>query len=368
LKTRVEAVVELLYAELEALVDSNPAVNVIVCAVPNELLDVIELANEVASSSDSDDESSRGQDGLQWDYHDMLKARAMGLRKPIQIVRPSTYDPSQRRKSKKSERYQSQQDEATKAWNLHTALYYKAGGTPWRLIRESSSLDTCFVGVSFYKSLDEKTLRTSVAQVFNERGEGVIVKGGTAQLSKEDRQPHLSARDAEELLRAALMRYRGEHKNFPARLVMHKSSSFNDAELEGFSAALASEGIFQADLVSIGSSLTRLSRGNIYPPLRGTVLSLTDSEHVVYTKGSVDFFQTWPGAHAPAPRLVRFAEVENSARFLIGEILALSKMNWNNTQFDGAEPITLRAARQVSSVLRYCDDSKPIESRYSFYM
>ena len=25
------------------------------------------------------------------------------------------------------------QDEATRAWNFHTALYYKAGGTPWRL-------------------------------------------------------------------------------------------------------------------------------------------------------------------------------------------------------------------------------------------
>ena len=33
------------------------------------------------------------------------------------------------------------------------------------------------------------------------------------------------------------------------------------------------------------------------------------------------------------------------------EILALSKMNWNNTQFDGADPIALAAARKVSDVL-----------------
>jgi hypothetical protein len=30
-------------------------------------------------------------------------------------------------------------------------------------------------------------------------------------------------------------------------------------------------------------------------------------------------------------------------------------MNWNNTQFDGAAPVTLRAAQQVKEVLRFCD-------------
>ena len=44
-------------------------------------------------------------------------------------------------------------------------------------------------------------------------------------------------------------------------------------------------------------------------------------------------------------------------------------MNWNNTQFDGLEPITVRAARQVGSILKYIDDPKlPYQSRYSFYM
>ena len=50
------------------------------------------------------------------------------------------------------------------------------------------------------------------------------------------------------------------------------------------------------------------------------------------------------------------------------EILSLTKMNWNNTQFDGAEPITLRAARQVGSILKYVANDEPVHSRYSFYM
>lgn len=51
-------------------------------------------------------------------------------------------------------------------------------------------------------ALDD-TLDTSVAQVFNERGDGVIVRGGPARISSEDRQPHLTAEDASELLLAA---------------------------------------------------------------------------------------------------------------------------------------------------------------------
>jgi hypothetical protein len=30
---------------------------------------------------------------------------------------------------------------------------------------------------------------------------------------------------------------------------------------------------------------------------------------------------------------------------LARKVLALTKMNWDNTQFDGAEPVTLRASR-----------------------
>ncbi|MDO8673150.1 MAG: hypothetical protein Q7O66_17230 [Dehalococcoidia bacterium] len=46
----------------------------------------------------------------------------------------------------------------------------------------------------------------------------------------------------------------------------------------------------------------------------------------------------------------------------------MTKMNWNNTQFDGSAPITIRAARQVSNILKYLGENERIEPRYSFYM
>ena len=159
----------------------------------------------------------------------------MRLRTPIQLVLPGTYARAGRARTR-FERERQLQDEATRAWNFHTALYYKAGGTPWRLVRDPAALTTCYVGVSFYRSRDKATVSTSIAQVFNERGEGIIVRGAPAAISKEDRQTHLSEADARQLLVDALGRYRLEHKTLPARVALYKTSPYDDAERSGLRA------------------------------------------------------------------------------------------------------------------------------------
>jgi hypothetical protein len=149
---------------------------------------------------------------------------------------------------------------------------------------------------------------------------------------------------------------------------MHKSSRFDDAERRGFEAALQEKGISTHDFLWISNTTCRLYRAGQYPPLRGTLLMLDDREMVLYTRGSVEFFQTYPGKYVPAPLRLVCDSSEQTQRFLAHEVLSLSKMNWNNTQFDGAEPVTLRASRKCSEVLRYCSEGLPIEPRYSFYM
>ena len=162
----------------------------------------------------------------------------MRLNIPIQMVRPGTYGGQRNRRNKEISRLnRTLQDEATRAWNFHTALYYKAGGLLWRLTRNPSELSSCFVGISFYRELNRNRLLTSVAQVFNERGDGIIVKGGEASLDKNDRQPHLSAENANEILKKAIQAYRKEHRAFPARVVIHKTSKITDSEAEGFRSA-----------------------------------------------------------------------------------------------------------------------------------
>ena len=295
----------------------------------------------------------------------------MRLKKPTQIIRPATYDETKqlKRKGPSAEKKQLQ-DEATRAWNLYTALYYKAGGSLWRLVRDPSQLSACYIGISFYKDLDETRLLTSTAQVFNERGEGIILRGGSAQISKDDKQIHLSLDDSYNLLKEALGIYWQEHKNFPARVVVHKSSIHNSEEISGFKRALRDFSIDpeQADFLSITRSNTRLFRGNRYPPLRGTFFDIGGNFYVLYTKGSVDFFSAYPGLYIPHPLAFRCDQTAETPLFLAQEILALTKMNWNNTQFDGSEPITLHASRQVSSILKHLAPNDPYEPYYRFYM
>lgn len=358
--------VELFFYELSYLAEKAPG-TVFICAVPMVLLDLLEeksLADKTALNDVGEEERQ-----IHLDFHDMLKARVMQLKISIQIVLPMTYDEKKSRQQKgRPERARKLQDEATRAWNFHTAIYYKAGGAPWRIIRDASQWTTCYAGISFYKTLDHSRLLTSVAQVFNERGDGIVVRGGMAKISKDDKQPHLSSNDAYHLLNDVLARYRQEHRTLPARLVVHKSSIYNTEELEGFKKAAQNQGVDLIDLVSISDSFTRLFRVGAYPPMRGTFFCLDNKSHVLYTRGSVNFFATYPGMYIPKPLLFRCEATDQTPTFLAQEILALTKMNWNNTQFDGGEPITLRAAHQVGAILKYIGEKEAIAQRYSSYM
>lgn len=360
---------EIFLSEMRRLTEKG-SVDVLVCAVPDGLLDYDERDEPVRDDDPQEEAGASGDAERELpdlNFHHLLKARAMDLRIPVQLLQPGTYDPTRlRRQKRRTDRTRKLQDEATRAWNVYTALYYKAGGTPWRLERDPGELTACYVGVSFYKTLDQSQLRTSTAQVFNERGDGIVLRGGEAKLAKDDRQAHLSEEDAHELLDNALKTYRAEHRTLPARVVLHKTSPHNDAELSGFGEALRANGVDSADFLSLARSSTRLFRSGEYPPLRGTFLTLDEHTHLLYTRGSVDFFRTYPGMYVPRPLLIRCEEVEQTPAFLAREALGLTKMNWNNSQFDNGDPITLRAARKVGDILKYVEGSP--QPRYSYYM
>ena len=359
--------------EIVALADEN-RVDVLLIARPERLHDTTRRKIYVASGSGLvvDGEAGPPEEASAEDpaiprfanFHDMLKARVLQVRQPIQIIRRSTWDAAT-----PPPVGQSRQDEATRAWNLHVALYYKAGGVPWRLPRNSADLTVCYVGVAFYRNDDDDTLDTSVAQVFNERGDGVIVRGGPARVSGDDRQPHLGRDDATELLLRALDTYHREHRTLPARVVLHKTSSFTADEIDGFQSAADERRLDALELSWItGSEGARLLRPGAAPPLRGTLLTLTDQQFALYTKGSVEFYSTYPGMYVPQPIGIRPVHSIRSGRGMGSEILALTKMNWNQTRLDGRDPITIRTANQVKAILRFCPLEQAVATRYANYM
>jgi hypothetical protein len=72
--------------------------------------------------------------------------------------------------------------------------------------------------------------------------------------------------------------------------------------------------------------------------------------------------------YVPRPIALRPHLCDRSLSELAAEVLALSKMNWNSTQFDGLLPVTIRTAQDVGDVIRRLPDDAAVEPRYAFYM
>jgi hypothetical protein len=359
------AVVEIIANEIAALSERTVRPDVVLVALPIEIIERTYNARDVPAGEDGEELEA----GSDLDFRGMLKAACMRLRLPIQLMWPTTFDPTYKipRKLKETSSRRTQ-DPATIAWNLLTAIYYKAGGLPWRLARDARQLRTSFVGLSFYRSIDGSQVHTSTAQMFDERGEGLILRGGRMVESDEDRNPHLTAEDAYQLLHNSLRVFRDQHGHWPARVVLHKTSRFDRNELAGFHKAIDERDIDYADFVWVQKSMTRLYRLGVYPPLRGSLVRFDKDEALLYTRGSVEFFRTYPGMYIPRPLMLRCQALGQPLQHVAEEMLALTKMNWNNTQFDNGLPITIAAARQVGEVLKYVAEGQEIAPRYSFYM
>ena len=124
-------------------------------------------------------------------------------------------------------------------------------GSTWQL---GSVYRTSFLGIGFYRDLDGQQLWTSTAQMFDERGKGLILRGARAQTETKGRHPYLTAKDAEELVAQSITAYRAHHRHVPARVVVLKTSRFRPEETEGIDAALKKCGIEMADLLWVQES------------------------------------------------------------------------------------------------------------------
>ncbi|AKK71352.1 hypothetical protein OK18_00705 [Chryseobacterium gallinarum] len=370
----IEKIVHLYLTEIKFLT-KNKKPDVILCILDDKLtsifltsgnkkkgssksiIDEADLNEEDLSETADDDFYSDGEiNKKEYNFRRLLKARAMKFGVPIQIMRDKIANPSR-----------DMQDPATIAWNFFTAIYYKASGTPWALKKETADI-ICYAGISFYRSRDKQTIQTSVTQIFNEHGKGVILRGAEVELKKGDREPHLSEEQAFELMDTALGEYYEALKIFPQRLVIHKSSNFSQSEIDGFRRATSKHKINSVDLVTIMSSPLRLFRDNIYPPLRGTMCTIDTKNYILYTRGFVNYFETYPGSYIPDPLLIRLFSHDESPEVICREILGLTKMNWNNTQFDRKYPITIECSRKVGDILKYLEPDEQPQLKYSFYM
>ena len=331
--------------------------DVIVCIIPKSFEGKIVKENKDDEPVEQNAEDN-GEPELELNFRRALKARAMKYNTPIQLLREYVLHDNNK-----------SQDAATKAWNFCTALYYKGLQTiPWKLDVDENKPKVCFVGIGFYRSRDKKTIQTSLAQIFNENGKGVILRGTPVMEDKDDKKPHLTYDQSLHLLKDALTKYKFATGTMPGRVVLHKTSKYYEDELDGFIQAMQDLGITEYDIVTVMETDLRFFRNNLYPPVRGSVFTLTEKRHILYTRGSVHQYQTYPGMYIPAPLEVRIVESVSSVKTVCKEVLGLTKMNWNNTQFDNKYPITIGCARRVGEIMKYLGENEQPKETYAFYM
>jgi hypothetical protein len=290
---------------------------------------------------------------------------------PVQILLEDTINGTKK----------SLQDMSMQAWNFITANYYKNGGIPWTLTLKDKT--TCFIGISFHRVQDSEKnlLRSSIAQAFNYEGKGIIFIGKQFEWDSQVMNtpaPHLNHAYAEDLIQNVLAEYKKYNKVPPARVVIHKTTDFWDAsvssdyaEAEGFrygiNKALGED--VEIDLVTIKSSKIKLLRGKgRYPVLRGTLMKLSEKYGLLYTTGYIPYFESFPGVHIPHGVEVSIYSGDSTIKKVCDEIMALTKLNFNNCSYYDSLPITIRFAQRVGEIIQYMKDGASPPNKYYYYM
>lgn len=295
-------------------------------------------------------------------FHRALKAQCMLERNcvPLQIIRRQLFVNEEAKQSK-----------ATRAWNLGTALYYKSGNIPWQ--PHGLAADTCFVGVSFHhlKRRSGDLVYASVAQAFSNQLEPFALKGDTIPREQtRNKRPYLTQDQAAKLAGRVVKEYKSRSRgSLPSRLVVHKTSRYEEEEIEGFRSEFLSQ-VPTCELVSLSPTGFRLLRRGVEEPDRGTLCTVDtaeDSKDYLFTTGYVRWWKEYPGPHIPSPLEIGSAtdtDISERAR----EVLSLTKVNWNNAEGIGRHPITITFARRVGVTMTELGEDDEPNPLYRYYM
>lgn len=302
---------------------------------------------------------SEGQEHPLFDFHNVLKVISYKHGGMVsQIIRPATLNFNK-----------FVQDSATIGWNFAVATYYKATGIPWKL----SELDdnTCYVGLSFYRELSksEVNMRTSMAHVYLRTGESQVIRGKPFRWDDSiSKKPSLSETSASEIINDVIDLYKRQRGVVPQRVVIHKTSPFTGEEVIGFNKAL--KGVEMADFIHINENngIRLFPQSEQYPPIRGTFI-YGATKFLLYTTGYVPLLDSYYGSSIPSPLFLEAYRLNSTPEQVAKDILALTKLDWNNASFNTRLPVTISVSRKVGEILSESSAQKTdLPSNYRYYM
>lgn len=298
-------------------------------------------------------------------FHNQLKAKLLDCEAVTQIVRQTTIAPLEYL-NRRGKPIRKLQDEATIAWNLSTAIYYKAGAKPWTLadIRDG----VCYIGLVFKRTNNPRKPAEACcgAQMFLQSGEGIVFKGAVGPwASGKLGEYHLDRDKAADIVHRCIEAYKAWHGIPPKELFIHGKTVFNREEINGFLSAAPARTSITGIQIRRPNDL-KLFRDGRRPILRGLALQLDQKNAFLWTSGYVPALLTYPGREVPTPLRVRLVFGETGLHQVLEDIVALTKVNFNACLFGDGSPVTLRFAGDIGEILTAIPEvgSKPLPFRH----
>lgn len=301
------------------------------------------------------------------DFHNQLKARLLEHKAAVQVIRETTLAPEEFVRDNGMPG-RGLQDPATLAWNLATTCFFKAGGKPWQLA--TSRPGVCYVGIVFKKDFSSAEPGNACcgAQMFLDSGDGVVFRGAVGPwLTSTKDDFHLPKEKAKSLMAMVVDAYRKNHGGqAPKELFIHGKTRFSVEEWEGFKETVPHE----TNVVCVrirqdaGMKLYRHGTMNI---ARGVGWVKSQGMAYLWTKGFVPRLQTYAGREVPNPLSIEICRGAADIKQVMGDVLALTKLNYNACIFGDGVPVTLRFADAVGEILTAAprkNELPPLPFRY----
>lgn len=310
-----------------------------------------------------------------FDLHDAIKAGAATLGIPTQLLNdePWTY-----------------RCRASVAWRLSIALYSKFGGNPWKLADTPHMRDTAYVGLAYARRgrPEDGNYVTCCSQVFDADGGGMQFVAFDVGDGVDLRNPFLSEEQMRSVMARSLSLYQRRNGGvLPRRIVIHKTNAFTDNELAGAREALL--GVREVDCVQVQTQVAwravKLnpprdptkpgppSTPDGYPVQRGTTVHLSGRSVLLWTGGNSpdpasgrNYFQG--GNSIPGPLLLTRFAGHGALEDMALEVLALTKMDWNNDALFDPLPVTLKYSKTLAKVISHAPNLGTQDYPYRLFM
>lgn len=378
---RAAKVVERYLRGIELVQQRDETVDVVVCVVPDIVYQNCRPLSRVREGTGYNPRShmrrarQRGQGDLfdafdpeiyqfSVDFRRQIKARAMKYGIPIQVIRESTLrlgpaEFGQRGLTPLSDR----------AWNLGVALYYKAGGKPWRL--STAREGVCYIGLAYRRQDPGSSGRVAscAAQLFLDSGDGVVFMGEYGPWYSPERHDfHLNRQAARRLLEGVLKTYRDLEGQPLREIFIHCRSGIDGDEFAGFQEACPPGVRLIGVRVRLERFDVRLFREGNWPVLRGTFWPISDRAGYLWASGFKPRLGTYDGWETPAPLRIDIQHGEADIREVASDIFGLTKLNYNACKLGDGEPVTVGFSDAVGEILISNPSVTERSPKFRFYI